>query len=133
MNRIAAAITAAMLTSPSGADDLSWAKKIALDCKTSFNATVCRNGKPREVCSQRSLLSWADTRVPITRGEQVFVSLYSPVLAVPPCSCLDVRKSCLSKQGDDCVAMFKECNISVGSGGQFCLPNQWGGTTCYGP
>jgi hypothetical protein len=129
---LSAAALTILLAGPANAqskDDLSI--KPAMDCKTSPNAQYCRNGRPREVCNDSGLLSWADNRVPLSRLDQNNIILYSPVLGIPPCSCLEVRKDCLSKRSSDCAAMFRECNLSVNSGGQFCLPNQWGGTTCY--
>ena len=56
--------------------------------------------------------------------------IYGPVVA-PYCSCLDLLRACQMDDRSDCDKMSTECNRTINSGGQFCLPNQWGGQSCY--
>lgn len=85
-------------------------------------------GKQRGVCSKNGNLLWEDTRIGISLGE--INRLPSPVPS-PPCSCVDLTRECRNAGRADCDALYRECNRAIGSGGQFCVPNQFGAMSCY--
>jgi hypothetical protein len=91
---------------------------------------ISADGKGRDVCSQNGTMLWRDTRIPITRGAFNYLAAEGPVVS-PYCSCVDLQKSCLDEKKLDCDAMFSECNGALNSGGSFCIPNKWGGQSCY--
>jgi len=94
-------------------------------------SAYCETSKPRETCSLNGRLLWRDTRMVMTQGQFGYhVQTHGPQPA-PPCSCIDLREACLRDARQDCDEMDRECTKVIGSGGQFCLPNRWNGTTCY--
>jgi hypothetical protein len=66
----------------------------------------------------------------VTQGEFGHLAVEGPVDS-PNCSCVDLQKICIANAMGDCEKLARECNLALSSGGSFCLPNQWGGQTCY--
>jgi hypothetical protein len=47
------------------------------------------------------------------------------------CACLNLLQTCQADGEVDCDKKTSECNRMLDWGGQFCLPNKWGGNNCY--
>jgi hypothetical protein len=84
--------------------------------------------KQRAICWRDGHYLWQDTRIAVTRGE--FIYLKKPVPAVS-CACIDLVNECFETDRQDCRLMFSECLNTTAKGGQFCIPNETGGNSCY--
>lgn len=98
--------------------------------KPNASKMYCRNGKRREVCQSDKQLVWRDTRMLITRGDFIELTVDGGIPS-PHCGCIDAEITCVKGGSLECDAVGPECNRALNSGGRFCVANQWGGNTCY--
>src|SRR4029077_10904336 len=82
----------AVFTGPLLADPAS-----DLECKTVINSTYCKNGKLRQVCRERNLALWKDTRTAVSIYQFDWLSTKGPV-ATPFCICVDLHRTCLQSR-----------------------------------
>ena len=100
-------------------------------CGKNVHPDLCRDGKLRQVCISQDHWLWLDNLHAVTKLEALYPG-YELLKPVGHCGCLSLLTTCQTESGRDCDAMTAECNRMLDWGGQFCLPNKWGGNDCYG-